>query len=160
MRHGAARSDPPARPAHHLAPTAGTPWDGRYDHDAPWWDDHVDRPGPAELRVGALGPGTHEIMCCAMLRTDTGCPVCDRACWLCEARAGRACRSLASTRRIAGVAHVARLWNLGLEEQDDYLAAMTRPCPHCQAQNGQLCHTVPRASTRPHLARRPHQRRR
>ncbi|MCX5215581.1 hypothetical protein OG689_41240 [Kitasatospora sp. NBC_00240] len=65
-----------------------------------------------------------------------------------------------STRRIAGVAHVARLWDLDWAETEDYFDAMTRPCPHCHAQPEQLCHTVPRTDTRAHLSRRPHRQRR
>lgn len=99
-------------------------------------------------------------MCCAALRTEDGCPVCDRACWLCDAPAGRACHRLPTARRLAGVAHAARLWNLDSDERDEYLDAITRRCPHCQAQPGLLCHTIPQAATRTHLARRPHQRRR
>ncbi|MFE7194050.1 hypothetical protein [Kitasatospora sp. NPDC057541] len=162
VRRGAARGGlPTPRPYQPAVPAAAVraPWDGYTGPDTPCWDDDFSRPGPTELRASALGPGEHEILCCAELRTEDGCPVCDRACWLCDTRAGRACRSIPSTRRIAGVAHVARLWDLGWEETEDYLDAMTRPCPHCQAQTGQLCRSVPRTDTRAHLARRPHRQR-
>ncbi len=165
VRRGAALSGLPAPgersgPLPVPAPALSAPWErGATDNglvDAP------DGPGPGELHAGALGGDEHEIMCCVVLRREDGCPVCDRACWLCEARAGRACRRLPGARRLARVAHVARLWKLGWEEQQQYRDAMTRLCPHCHAQPGRLCRSVPRTGTdaRARLAEHPHRQRR
>lgn len=161
VRRGAARSGPPAERADRLGPapqrTGPAPWDDYFEHGD---DDWLDRPSPPELHAAVLGADEHEIMCCAKLRTEEGCPVCDRDCWLCHARAGRACRSLPAARRLARVAHVARLWNLSRDGENTYRDATTRPCPHCQAQPGWLCRTVPHTDARIHLVKRPHQRRR
>ncbi|MFC8717064.1 hypothetical protein [Kitasatospora sp. NPDC057198] len=127
----------------------GAPWEEGWDRAEPDWHD---------LYANPLGPYDAQMRCCLLLRDDEfGCPVCDRDCWLCNARQGTACRPHPATPILQQLAHRPRSWRLGFADVLAYRQAMERSCPRCKAEPGTLCTTAgtgPRKPRRsPHTAR-------
>ncbi|WP_123821508.1 hypothetical protein [Kitasatospora cineracea] len=138
------------RPARTPTAPRTAPWEHEGDQVEPDWHD---------LYANPLSPYGAQMRCCLLLRDDDehGCPVCDRDCWLCDARLGTACRTHPAAPILQQLVHRARSWSLGYVDAAVYRQAMERPCPHCEAGPGLLCTTAGtgrRAPRRhPHAAR-------
>ncbi len=151
VRAGAARAAADPRPdfdpRRRSAASAGpAPWEDGWDQVEPDWHDMYANP---------LGPYGAQMRCCLLLRDDEyGCPVCDRDCWLCDARQGTACRAHPAAPVLQQLAHRARSWNLGYASAADYRQALERACPRCGAEADRLC-TIAGAGRRA-LRRSPH----
>lgn len=124
------------------------------------WDaeSHWPDPDPDPERSGSLSPDG-DSLCMGCAHWAEYCPVCARACWLCQASPKTACTPLPGSRRLHNQAHPSRFWQLDQEAVDAYLRALTVDCPLCKAPAGQLCHSTGADVARRRLSRRAHHRR-